>query len=104
MPEMNLKSYDLDDEIVELKLANREMATELVYKKEKIDKLEESLEAIEKKLDKLIERSEERDNINEKRLVALETSQNNVKTFITIGFSLLSIIIGAMGVMISYIH
>ena len=102
--EQNLKNYDLDDEIVELKLANREMATELVYKKEKIDKLEESLEAIEQKLDKLIERSEERDNINEKRLVALETSQSNVKTFITIGFSLLSIIIGAMGVMISYIH
>lgn len=101
---MSLKNYDLDDEIVELKLANREMATELGFKKEKIDKLEESLEAIEKKLDKLIERSEERDNINEKRLVALETSQSNVKTFITIGFSLLSIIIGAMGVMISYIH
>ena len=104
MPEQNLKNYDLDDEIVELKLANREMATELVYKKEKIDKLEVSLEAIEKKLDKLIERSEERDNINEKRLVALETSLSNVKTFITIGFSLFSIIIGAMGVMISYIH
>lgn len=102
--EQNLKNYDLDDEIVELKLANREMATELGFKKEKIDKLEESLEAIEQKLDKLIERSEERDNINEKRLVALETSQSNVKTFITIGFSLLSIIIGAMGVMISYIH
>lgn len=102
--EQNLKNYDLDDEIVELKLANREMATELIYKKEKIDKLEESLEAIEQKLDKLIERSEERDNINEKRLVALETSQSNVKTFITIGFSLLSIIIGAMGVMMSYIH
>lgn len=100
----NLRSYDLDDEIVELKIANREMAQELGFKKEKIDKLEESLEAIEKKLDKLIERSEERDNINEKRLVALETSQSNVKTFITIGFSLLSIIIGAMGVMISYIH
>lgn len=102
--EQNLKSYDLDEEIVELKLANTQMATELGHKKEKIDKLEESLEAIEKKLDKLIERSEERDNINEKRLVALETSQSNVKTFITIGFSLLSIIIGAMGVMISYIH
>lgn len=103
MPQ-NLRNYDLDDEIVELKIANREMAQELGFKKEKIDKLEESLEAIEKKLDKLIERSEERDNINEKRLVALETSQSNVKTFITIGFSLLSIIIGAMGVMISYIH
>ena len=101
---MNLKNYDLDDEIVELKLSNREMATELTHKKEKIDKLEESLEAIEQKLDKLIERSEERDNINEKRLVALETSQSNVKTFITIGFSLLSIIIAAMGVVISYIH
>ena len=103
MPE-NLKSYDLDDEIIELKIANREMATELGFKKEKIDRLELSLEAIEQKLDKLIERSEERDNINEKRLVALETSQTNVKTFITIGFSLLSVIIAALGVMISYIH
>ena len=101
---MNLKNYDLDDEIVELKLANREMATELGFKKEKIDKLEESLEAIEQKLDKLIERSEERDNINEKRLVALETSQSNVKTFITIGFSLLSIIIGALGLVIAFVH
>ena len=102
--EQNLKNYDLDDEIVELKLANREMATELGFKKEKIDKLEESLEAIEQKLDKLIERSEERDNINEKRLVALETSQSNVKTFITIGFSLLSIIIGALGLVIAFVH
>ena len=80
------------------------MATELGFKKEKIDKLEESLEAIEQKLDKLIERSEERDNINEKRLVALETSQSNVKTFITIGFSLLSIIIGALGLVIAFVH
>ena len=63
---MNLKNYDLDDEIVELKIANKELATELGFKKEKIDKLEYSLEAIEHKLDKLIERSEERDNINEK--------------------------------------
>ena len=102
--EQNLKNYDLDDEIIELKIANREMAQELGFKKEKIDKLEVSLEAIDQKLDKLIERSEERDNVNEKRLVALETSQSNVKTFITIGFSLMSIIIGALGVMISYIH
>lgn len=103
MPE-NLKSYDLDDEIVELKIANREMATELGFKKEKIDKLEESLEAIEHKLDKLIERSEERDNINEKRLVAIETSLSNTKTFITIGFSLLSIIIGALGLVVAFLH
>lgn len=103
MPE-NLKSYDLDDEIIELKIANREMATELGFKKEKIDKLEESLEAIEHKLDKLIERSEERDNINEKRLVAIETSLANTKTFITIGFSLLSIIIGALGLVVAFLH
>ena len=104
MVQENLKNYDLDEEIMDLKLANREMATELVFKKEKIDKLEVSLEAIEHKLDKLIERSEERDNINEKRLVALETSQSNVKTFITIGFSLLSIIIGALGLVIAFVH
>lgn len=102
--EENLKNYELDDEIVQLKIANREMATELGFKKEKIDKLERSLEAIEQKLDKLIERSEERDNINEKRLVALETSQSNVKTFITIGFSLLSIIIGALGLVVAFLH
>ena len=104
MVQENLKNYDLDEEIMDLKLANREMATELVFKKEKIDKLEVSLEAIEHKLDKLIERSEERDNINEKRLVALETSQSNVKTFITIVFSLLSIIIGALGLVIAFVH
>ena len=104
MVQENLKNYDLDEEIMDLKLANREMATELVFKKEKIDRLEVSLEAIEHKLDKLIERSEERDNINEKRLVALETSQTNVKTFITIGFSLLSIIIGALGLVIAFVH
>lgn len=102
--EQNLKNYDLDDEIVELKIANREMATELGFKKEKIDRLEVSLEAIEQKLDKLIERSEERDNINEKRLVAIETSLSNTKTFITIGFSLLSIIIGALGLVVAFFH
>lgn len=99
----NLKNNDLDDEIVELKIANKELSTELGFKKEKIDKLEHSLEAIEQKLDKLIERSEERDNINEKRLVALETSQSNIKTFITIGFSVLGIIIGALGLVVSFI-
>lgn len=104
MTEMNLKNHDLDDEIVELKIANKELATELIFKKEKIDKLEESLKAIELKLDRLIERSEERDNINEKRLVALETSQTNVKTFITIGFSLLSIIIAVLGLFVAYFH
>ena len=104
MPEMNLKNYDLDDEIVQLKIANREMESELGFKKEKIDKLERSLEAIEDKLDRLISRSEERDNINEKRLVAIETSLSNTKTFITIGFSLLSIIIGALGLVVAFIH
>jgi len=102
--EQNLKNYELEEEVMDLKLANKEMATELIFKREKIDKLEEGLKAIEEKLDKLIERSEERDNINEKRLVALETSQSNVKTFITIGFSLLSIIIGALGLVVAFLH
>ena len=102
--EQNLKNYDLDDEIVELKLANREMESELGFKKEKIDKLEQGLKAIEDKLDKLISRSEERDNVNEKRLVAIETSLSNTKTFITIGFSLLSIIIGALGLVVAFLH
>ena len=94
----------LENELVDLKLQNKEMAAELGFKKEKIDKLETSLQAIENKLDKLIERSEERDNINEKRLVALETSQQNTKTFITIAFSLMSILIGALGLVIAFIH
>ena len=101
---LDIENSELERELVDLKLQNKEMATELGFKKEKIDKLEDSLKAIEGKLDKLIERSEERDNINEKRLVALETSQSNIRTFITIGFSLLSIIIAALGVMISFVH
>lgn len=104
MPEMNLKNYDLDDEIIQLKIANREMEKEIGFKKEKIDSLEESLKAIEEKLDRLISRSEERDNVNEKRLVALETSISNTKTFITIGFSLMSIIIGVLGLVIAFVH
>ena len=100
----NTENSKLEDELVDLKLQNKEMAAELGFKKEKIDKLETSLKAIESKLDKLIERSEERDNINEKRLVALETSQANVKTFITIGFSLVSILIGALGLVVAFLH
>lgn len=102
--EQNLKNFDLDDEIVELKIANREMATELDFKKEKIERLESSLTNIERKLDKLIERSEKRDTVNEKRIVALETSLSNTKTFVTIGFSILGIIIGALGLVVSFIH
>ena len=98
------ESSKIENELVDLKLENKEMKTELSYKKEKIDKLERSLSAIESKLDKLIERSEERDNINEKRLVALETSQQNTKTFITIAFSLMSILIGALGLVIAFFH
>jgi peptidoglycan hydrolase CwlO-like protein len=100
----NLKDYELEQELIDLKLSNKEMSTELGFKKEKIDKLEQSLAAIETKLDKLIERSEERDNINEKRLVALETSQANTKTFITIAFSLMSILIGALGLVVAFLH
>lgn len=102
--EQNLKNFDLDDEIVELKIANKELATELGFKKEKIERLESSLANIERKLDKLIERSEERDTVNEKRIVALETSLSNTKTFVTIGFSILGIIIGALGLVVSFIH
>lgn len=100
----NLKNYELEQELMDLKLSNKEMSTELGFKKEKIDKLERSLQAIEGKLDKLIERSEERDTINEKRIVALETSQQNTKTFITIAFSLMSILIGALGLVVAFLH
>lgn len=102
--EQNLKNFDLDDEIVELKIANREMATELDFKKEKIERLESSLANIERKLDKLIERSEKRDNITMGRIIALETSLSNTKTFVTIGFSILGIIIGALGLVVSFVH
>lgn len=101
---VDIENSKLESELVDLKLQNKEMAAELGFKKEKIDKLERSLSAIESKLDKLIERSEERDNINEKRLVALETSQANTKTFITIAFSLMSILIGALGLVVAFLH
>lgn len=100
----HLENNSVEDDLIALKIANKEMETELAFKKEKISKLESSLANIEQKLDKLIERSEERDTINEKRIVALETSLSNTKTFLTIGFSVLSIIIAALGIIISFIH
>lgn len=100
----HLENNSVEDDLIALKIANKEMETELAFKKEKISKLESSLANIEQKLDKLIERSEERDNINEKRLVALETSQANTKTFITIAFSLMSILIGALGLVVAFLH
>lgn len=82
----------------------KELQTEMTFKKEKIDTLQTSIDNIDEKLDKVISRSEERDNNTDTRLTQLETSQKNMKWFVSLGFSATGLIIGALGVIIAVMH
>ena len=75
-----------------------ELKTEMTFKKEKIDTLQKSVDNIDEKLDKIIKRSEQRDNTTDTRLTQLETSQKNMRWFVTLGFSVMGTIIGIIGV------
>ena len=87
----NIKEYKLEQEIVDLKLDNKEMRAELGFKEEKIDNLEKHLSSIENKLDKLIERSEERDRDIELRVKSLEQTITVIKYFIPVVISILGL-------------
>lgn len=93
-----------ESQIQEHSLNIKELQTEMTFKKEKIDTLQTSIDNIDKKLDKVINRSEERDNTTDTRLTQLETSQKNMKWFVSIGFSAIGLIIGALGLIITIIH
>lgn len=98
-----LENYECihESQIQEHSLDIKELQTEMTFKKEKIDKLQTTIENIDGKLDKVISRSEERDNITDTRLTQLETSQKNMKWFVSFGFSVMGIVIGVLGVIMA---
>lgn len=69
-----------------------ELKTEMLFKKEKIDKLQNSVDDIDKKLDKILSRSEERDLDIELRLKAVEQTIAVIKYFIPVILTLIGLI------------
>lgn len=63
-----------------------ELEKEGQFKKEKIEKLQESMEKIDEKLDTLIKQSEEKDNDIDKRVTSLETTVLVLKYITTLLF------------------
>lgn len=83
MQESTIKKNEID--IAELK-------TEMVFKREKLEKLQSSVDNIDEKLDKVINRSEERDRDIELRLKAVEQTIMVIKYFIPVLLTLIGLI------------
>lgn len=83
MQESTIKKNEID--IAELK-------TEMVFKREKLENLQSSVDNIDEKLDKVINRSEERDMDIELRLKAVEQTIMVIKYFIPVVLTLIGII------------
>lgn len=82
-----------EDQIQKHGLDIVELQTEMIFKKEKIDKMQNTIDNIDSKLDKIIKRSEERDRDIELRLKAVEQTIMVIKYFIPVLITL----IGAIG-------
>lgn len=69
-----------------------ELKKEMDFKKEKIDKLQESVDNINIKLDKFLSRSEDRDRDIELRLKAVEQTITVIKYFIPVLLTIVGLI------------
>lgn len=69
-----------------------ELKTEMTFKKEKIDKLQNSVDNIDIKLDKFLSRSEERDRDIELRLKSVEQTIDVIKYFIPVILTIIGLI------------
>lgn len=69
-----------------------ELKTEMTFKKEKIDKLQNSVDNINLKLDKFLSRSEERDRDIELRLKSVEQTIAVIKYFIPVTLTIIGLI------------
>lgn len=76
-----------------------ELDKEVEFKREKIDNLQTSMEKIDKKLDRLIEQSDEKDNDIDKRVTSLETTVTVLKWVIGLLFGT-----GGLWILIQIIH
>lgn len=76
-----------------------ELEKEVEFKREKIDNLQTSMEKIDKKLDRLIEQSDEKDNNIDKRVTSLETTVTVLKWVTGLLFGT-----GSLWILIQIIH
>ena len=85
---MTKPNYDCHHEdllnLHSLKLA--ELEKEVEFKREKIEQIQNGMEKIDKKLDKIIQRSEEKDTDIDKRLTSVETTVKVLKWVTSILF------------------
>jgi peptidoglycan hydrolase CwlO-like protein len=69
-----------------------ELKKEMDFKREKIDKLQDSVDIINIKIDKFLSRSEERDRDIELRLKAVEQTITVIKYFIPVLLTIIGLI------------
>ena len=91
---------------------------ELEYKKERLDdlksdnkKMQETLEEIKSDVNKIVLKSKQDDDYlkdiiskQDNRITALETRNSTLQWVIGIGFTALSVAIGALGLLLSILH
>ena len=81
-----------------------QMETEIHFKKEKIDKLQDSVNNIDGKLDNLIRQSDQNDFNIDNRVTQLETAQKTMKWFVGFGFTLVGLIVSIIGIIVAVMH
>ena len=82
----------------------RELDKEVQFKKEKIDHLQDKMEEINKKLDKLILQSERSDFDIDNRVTQLETTQKTLKWVIALGLTLIGTATTVLAFIITIMH
>ena len=90
----------LQDHSLQLK----ELETEVGFKKEKIDKLQQSVEKIDEKLDNLIRQSERDDFSIDKRVTSLENTIKVLKWVVAIGLTSIGTAVTIIGLILTLIH
>lgn len=85
-------------------LSLKELETEIGFKKEKIDGLKDSVDAIDEKLDQLILKSERDDFDIDKRVTSLENTIKVLKWVLAIGLSSVGTAVAIITLMLTVIH
>lgn len=82
----------------------KELDKEVQFKKEKIDKLQDSVEKIDEKLDKLIRQSDKKDFDIENRVTSVETTLKTLKWVLAIGLTAIGTATTILAFIMTLIH
>lgn len=82
----------------------KELDKEVQFKKEKIDKLQDSVEKIDEKLDQLIRQSDQKDFDIDNRVTQLETTLKTLKWVIAIGLTAIGTATTVLAFVITIMH